>query len=108
MADKKLTKTEIKEGAPFAVLSYIFGLWVLAFIFKNNNKFSLFHARQAAVIFFLSLICLVGQFVPVLGPFFGVVNFFLAVVSLYGIYLSLAGQVKKIPLVAAIADKFIL
>lgn len=108
MADSKLTKAEIKEGAPFAALSYIFCLWILVFIFKKENKFSYFHARQAVVIFFAEVVCLVFQFVPIIGILFVLINFLMMFIALYGIYLSLTGITKKIPIIGKLADKFVI
>lgn len=107
MSDLKLTKTDIKEGAPFAALSYIFCLWILVFIFKKDNKFSYFHARQAIVIFFCQVICFIFQLIPVIGIVFALANFFLMLISLYGIYISLKGQVKEIPVIGKLANKFV-
>ncbi len=108
MSDSKLTKTEIKEGAPFAAFSYIFGLWILVFVFKKDNRFAYFHARQAVVIFFAQAICLTFQFVPLVGVIFALANFLLLIVALYGIYLSLRGRDKKILIIGKLADKFVL
>ena len=38
MKDIKLSKQEITEGAPFAVLSYVLFLWILTFILKKDNE----------------------------------------------------------------------
>ena len=38
----KLTDKEIKEGAPFAALSYVFFLWIFTFIFKKEK----YHAYE--------------------------------------------------------------
>lgn len=107
-AELALPQTEIKEGAPFAVISYIFGLWILAFIFKKDNRFSLFHARQAVVIFFVQAVCLAFQFIPLVGILFTLIFFFSLLVSLYGMYLALRGQTKEIPVVGKLADKLAL
>ena len=57
MNEVKLTDNEIKEGAPFAALSYVFFLWILAFIFKKDNRFAHFHAKQGIVIFIGEIVC---------------------------------------------------
>lgn len=105
---KAIPDSEIKEGAPFAALSYVFGLWILVFIFKKENRFAYFHARQAVVIFFAQAVCLVFQFIAFIGIIFSLAFFLLMLVSLYGMYLALRGQDKKIPLIGQVADKFIL
>lgn len=106
-ADKehRLDRKLIKDGAPFAVLSYVFLLWILTFIFKKDNAFARFHAKQGIVIFVGNLICFVFGLIPVIGAIFHLLGFVLILTSLYGVYLSLTGKCEKIYLVGDIADK---
>ena len=107
MQEHKILKPEVKEGAPFAVLSYIFCLWILTFIFKKDNQFALFHARQGIVIFVGNIICLAFMFIPVLGILFSILQLALAITSLYGIYLSLTGKTEPIYLIGDIAQRLV-
>jgi uncharacterized membrane protein len=109
MKEMKLDEQTIRDGAPFAALSYVFFLWILTFIFRKDNPFAHFHAKQGIVIFigeivfgFLSLIPLIGIIFYLLG-----LIIFL-VLSLYGIYSSLTGKCARIPLVGGIAEKLII
>lgn len=103
-----LDREEIKDGAPFAALSYVFFLWILTFIFKNDNRFAHFHARQGIVIFMGEVICMFFLIVPVLGAIFSRLGLFvLFCLSFYGIYTSLTGRVKHIHFVTDIAEKFV-
>ncbi len=108
MEDMKLSRQEIKDGAPFAVLSYVAFLWILAFIFKKENRFAYFHARQGVVIFVGNIVCLAFMFIPILGVLFGLAQIILVFLSLYGIYLSLTGQIKSIAVVGDIAEKLVI
>ena len=108
MEDLKLSKQEIKEGAPFAVLSYVLCLWILTFIFKKENRFAYFHARQGVVIFVGNIICFAFMFIPILGVLFGLAQMILIFFSLYGIYLSLTGKTKSIIVVGDIAEKLVI
>ncbi len=99
---------EIKEGAPFAALSYVLFLWILTFIFKKDNRFAYFHAKQGIVIFFAKAICLALTFLPLLGGLFKFFGLILVFVSLRVVYLSLRGRCARIYLVSNIADKLIL
>ncbi|MBN3040996.1 MAG: hypothetical protein JW867_07695 [Candidatus Omnitrophica bacterium] len=107
MVDKQLDLNEVKQGAPFAALSYIFCLWILAFILKKDNKFASFHARQGIVIFVGNISCFALSFVPLLGFLAGMVQVTLMFVSIYGIYLSLTGKMTPIPIVGDIAQKLV-
>lgn len=103
-----MAEAEIKEGAPFAALSYVFFLWIFSFIFKKDNNFAHFHARQGIVIFIFEIACL---FFPII-PFIGVIvyragMFILLMVSLYGVYSSLIGKMVKIPVIGNIAEKLV-
>jgi uncharacterized membrane protein len=104
----KFDTEEIREGAPFAALSYVFCLWILTFIFKKDNGFARFHARQGVVIFIATFACLTLTFVPVFGGLFGFLAFLLVLASFYGIYLSLTGKAERIYFVGEIADKLVI
>jgi len=108
MKDIKLSQQEIKEGAPFAILSYVLFLWILTFIFKKDNRFAYFHARQGVVIFVGNVICFAFMFVPILGVLFWLGEMAMIFFSLYGIYLSLTGKRKNIVVVGDIAQKLVI
>jgi uncharacterized membrane protein len=108
MEDLKLTEEEIRDGAPFAALSYVFFLWILTFIWKKENRFAHFHARQGIALFIGEL----GMGIFALIPFIGIVFYALGLIlflflSLYGIYFSLTGRAKRIPFISNISDKFV-
>lgn len=109
MEELHLTREQIREGAGFAAVSYIFILWVLPFIFKKQNEFARYHAKQGLVIFIGEVVCGFLCFIPVLGILFysiGMILFFF--LSLYGIYSALTGKLCKIPVVTEIAAKFVI
>jgi uncharacterized membrane protein len=112
MEELKLTEEEIKEGAGLAALSYIFFLWILTFIFKKENRFAHYHARQGLVIFIGEAVCIFLPFLPLLG-ILGVFLYKLGmtlflILSLYGIYSSLTGKLCRIPGVTNIASKLVI
>ncbi|MBD3264859.1 MAG: hypothetical protein GF375_07130 [Candidatus Omnitrophica bacterium] len=104
----ELADYEVKEGAPFAALSYVLFLWIFTFIFKKENRFALMHARQGIIIFVGNIICFAFMFVPVIGVAFAFCQLLLTLVSVYGIFLSLTGKAKGIPLVAEFAEKLVI
>ncbi|MDP2940418.1 MAG: hypothetical protein Q8O13_10165 [Candidatus Omnitrophota bacterium] len=108
MEELKLTEEEIKDGAPFAALSYVFFLWILTFISKKDNRFAHFHAKQGIVVFVGEMVCGVLALLPLVGKVFYVLGLFLfLILSLYGIYYSLTGKMVRMPVISSIADKFV-
>jgi len=107
MKEHKFSQEEIKEGAPFAALSYVLILWILTFILKKDNSFARLHARQGIVVSVGHLACLPFMFLPGIGPLFGFFEVILVVTSLYGIMLSLTGKTDKIYLVSDIAKRLV-
>ncbi|MFA6281054.1 MAG: hypothetical protein WCY05_00950 [Candidatus Omnitrophota bacterium] len=108
MEDLKLTEDQIRDGAPFAALSYVFFLWILTFIWKKDNRFAHFHARQGIALFIVEIGVWIFALIPIIGIFFNVLGLMLTLfLSLYGIYYSLTGRAKRIPFISNISDKFI-
>lgn len=105
----KLDEGEIKEGAPFAALSYVFCLWILTFIFKKDNRFAHFHARQGIVVFITGVVFWALSLIPLIGVVFYVTGLIIFLsFSLYGIYSSLTGKCKRMPIVGDIAEKLVI
>ena len=107
MSDRQMDLNEIKEGAPFAALSYVFCFWILTFILKKDNQFAYFHAKQGIVLFVGEIACMIFLFVPVLGGLFGFLLLVLLCFGLYGIYLSLTGKMTPMPIIGDIAQKLV-
>jgi uncharacterized membrane protein len=107
MSDVQMDLNEIKEGAPFAALSYVFCFWILAFILKKDNQFAYFHAKQGIVLFVGEIACTIFAFIPVLGGLFGFLLLVLMCFALYGIYLSLTGKMASMPIIGDIAQKLV-
>ncbi|MCK4809451.1 MAG: hypothetical protein KAS99_00750 [Candidatus Omnitrophica bacterium] len=105
MEELKLTEEEVREGAGFAALSYVFFLWFLTFLFKKNNGFAHYHAKQGLVISLGEIILAFFSFLPLIYPI-GVILFL--IVSLYGIYSALTGKLCKIAIVSKIAAKIVI
>ena len=109
MKQLKLNETEIKEGAPFAALSYVFFLWILAFLFKKENRFARFHAKQGMLIFICEVIVLFLVHIPILGFLVYIIGIIIfPLLSLYGIYLSLTGKGTYLPVIGELADKLVI
>jgi uncharacterized membrane protein len=104
----EMTVEEVKEGAPFAALSYVFFLWILTFMFSKGNRFAHFHAKQGIAIFIGEIAFGVLSLLPLIGKLFYVVGLVLFLsMSLYGIYSALTGKMVRMPFISSIADKFV-
>lgn len=97
---------EIQEGKIFAVLGY---LWILCFIpllFKKENKFALFHAKQGLVLFIAELALWLISIIPFLGWIIGLLgSIACGILSLIGVIQSLMGEYWKAPLISDYAEK---
>ncbi len=102
------SEEEIRDGAPFAALSYILIFWIIVFIFRRDNGFARLHARQGIVISVSMLGSLAFMAVPVIGTICGILALILVVASLYGIFLSLTGRTDRIYLISDIAEKMVI
>ena len=103
------TKKEIQEGKIFALLGYLFILCIIPLIFKKDNEFALFHAKQGLVIF----IAEVGIFVLSMAPLFGPLilsmgKLIFGILSLWGIIQAVSGKYTKIPVVFDISKKILI
>jgi len=110
MKERHITIDEIKEGAPFAAISYIFFLWILTFMYRKDNQFAKYHAKQGIVIFVGELMCIFLSLIPAIGRFFYLCGLLILfpILCLYGIYTALMGKTERIPVVSDIADKFVI
>jgi len=104
---KEITpKNEIQEGKIFALLGYLFILCIIPLIFKKDNKFALFHAKQGLVIFIAEVAVFVISMVPALGPMvLNLGKLLFGLLSLWGIIQAVSGKYAKIPVVFDIAEK---
>ncbi|MBU0769334.1 MAG: hypothetical protein KJ687_09610 [Proteobacteria bacterium] len=97
---------EVQEGKIFAVLSY---LWILCFIpllFKKENKFALFHAKQGLVLFICEIALWIVGIIPVLGWLISIVGSLICgIFALIGIIQALMGNEWKMPVLGDYAEK---
>ncbi len=109
MEKLRLDEKEIKEGAALGALSYVFFLWILFFLFKKDNRFAHYHARQGLVIFIGEILCFFFPLIPLIGAvLYHLGELILIIFSLYGIYSSLTGKMCHIPIVTNIASKIVI
>jgi len=104
---KPSSSKDIEENKYVAMLSYLWILFLIPLLMKQDSKFCQFHAKQGLVLFIgwmiVSLVCIV-PFIGWLIGFFG--SIFLLVLTIMGIVKSLNGELWKMPVLGEYADKF--
>jgi uncharacterized membrane protein len=100
---------EIQEGRFFAVIAYIYFLCILTLLFKKDNKFALYHAKQGLVLFVFEVTGFILSVIPILSWLMHNPGFILAVaISLWGILKAWSGEYGRIVVISRIADKIII
>ena len=98
-------KDIILEGKIWAVMGYLWILCLIPLIYKKNNPFTLFHAKQGLVLFIAWIISSGIMIIPVLG-FIGVLgNIAVLILGLAGILNSLKGEYWRMPYIGDYAEK---
>ena len=95
---------DIEKNRAFAIIAYLWILFVVALIAAPNLKFAKFHANQGLVLFLAELIfgasCLVLAFIPILGHLTILAGWVAGIVfAILGIVNAAGGQCKPLPLI---------
>lgn len=97
---------EVQDAQFFAAIGYLSFLCFVPLALKRNNKFALFHGKQALVLFILELAAAILKVVPALGDLVFTLAFVIfGIVSLIGIVKVLMGERWEIPMVSEIAER---
>ena len=102
----KDAESEISDGRFFAAVGYISILCLVPLILKKDNKFALFHGKQALVLFILEFGAGILKIVPAVGDVVLPLAFVVCgILSLVGILKVLMNEYWEMPLVYDIAQK---
>lgn len=97
---------EVQDAKFFAAIGYLSFLCFVPLALKKENKFSLFHGKQALVLFILELAAAILKVVPALGDLVFTLSFVVfGILSLIGIVKVLMGEKWEIPVIHEIADR---
>ena len=97
---------EFRDAQFFAAIGYMSFLCFVPLTLKKENKFALFHGKQALVLFILELAAAILKVVPVFGDLVFTLSFVvLGILSLVGIVKVLMGERWEIPVVHEIAGR---
>ena len=99
-------KKDIEENKAIAAIGYIWILFILPLILKPKSAFCKFHAKQALILFIVSIINSVIAIIPVLGWIISLIGFVcIVVLSILGILKALNGEYWEMPYVGEYAKK---
>jgi fumarate reductase subunit D len=97
---------EVQDAQFFAAIGYLSFLCFVPLALKKDNKFAIFHGKQALVLFILELAAAILKVVPALGDLVFTLAFVVfGILSLIGIVKVLMGERWEIPVVHEIAER---
>lgn len=113
MKNKVVKPTKLEENSKmFAFLGYALTIvgYLIVYLSKKEDKYAIYYARQGAALFILSAFVYIAKFVSGILPFSIVItsllNLFILALWVVGIFYSLSGEMKEIPVVWEIAKIF--
>ncbi len=101
-ADKTdtMNSNDINNNKLFAVLSYIWILFLIPLFLAKDSKFARFHANQGLILFILgTVIGLLAAIIPFIGFIFWILDIAVFVLAVLGIINAVKGQAKELPIV---------
>lgn len=107
MAKKDEAKKEvILEGKIWAVIGYLWLGCFIPLIFKRDNPFAVFHARQGLVLFITWVVVTVLGIIPILGQVIAIIGNLLVLIGIVaGVLHALNGNYWKLPWLGDYAEK---
>ena len=95
---------DIDRNRAFAIISYLWLLFIVGLIAAPNSKFAKYHANQGLVLFLAELLfgfaCIVLAFIPILGHLTILAGWITCIVlAIMGIINAAGGQCKPLPLI---------
>lgn len=90
-------------------ISYLGPLCIVSFLMANNSKFVMFHAKQGLILLLAAVIVriAIGAIFPLMGAWslMSIVNIVILVAVVAGIIKAMQGEMWKMPVISAIAEK---
>lgn len=99
---------DVEENKIWGILAYFWILSVVVVATKKNSPFAMYHAKQGLVIFALSIVNSVLQWIIPLTIWYTIswiISLALFVLAIIGIIYAAQGQKKEVPLIGQIAKK---
>lgn len=100
---QKAARSFAKNSKLLSALSYLGILFVLPFLINKDDSFSVFHAKQGAVLFLYGIISKLLRFIPLLGPVLRLFYFYCIYKGMY----NAANDIKQpLPYIGQLGEKF--
>lgn len=100
---QKAAQSFAKNSKLLSALSYLGILFVLPFLINKDDSFSVFHAKQGAVLFLYGIISRLLRFIPLLGPILRLFYFYCIYKGMY----NAANEIKQpLPYIGVLGEKF--
>ncbi len=101
---KRKDKT-IETGKLWAVIAYLWILFIIPLLVAKDNKFALYHAKQGLVLFVCSLVVMVISAIPIIGWVLGLLGTIaLLILFIIGIVNVLSDKYAPLPLIGKYAE----
>jgi uncharacterized membrane protein len=94
---------DVKDNRAIAYLSYLGILCLVPLLVKKDSKFALFHAKQGLV---MTIGWFLGSFLYIFLGLGALVHLALLIFSIMGLVNVNNGEMKKLPIVGDLAEKF--
>ncbi len=108
MAKRKQKEDSSDDSRLFAFIATFLSIigFIIALIFKKEDKYVMFYAKQSLGLFIVYLISLIAMIIPLIGDFISrVMSVVFIVLWIFSWIYSLSGKTKKVPIVGKYADK---
>ncbi|MBQ8217962.1 MAG: hypothetical protein IJZ91_08410 [Oscillospiraceae bacterium] len=100
---KKTASSFAKNSKLLAALSYLGVLFVLPFLFNSKDSFSVYHAKQGAVLFLFSILSGILKSFPIVGAVLTLFKWF----CIYkGMSNAINGIIQPLPYIGQLGEKF--
>ena len=111
MAKKKVKASpkDSGESKVFAFLGVFLTIigFIIVLLAKKDDKYAMYYAKQGLALFICWVVLFVIAWIPILGWIIGFIGYIiLLILWIMGLVYSLSGEMKPVPLVGTIADKF--
>lgn len=100
---KKAAGAFAKNSKLLGALSYLSVFFVLPFLFNSKDSFSVYHAKQGAVLFLFGILIRLASFIPILGAVMRLFKWF----CIYkGMSNAINGIIEPLPYIGQLGEKF--
>ncbi len=110
---KVVNSNDDGDSKLFAFIATFFGIigFIIAFIFRRDNRYVMYYARQSLVLFIVSLVVVflakILIFIPIIGWGIMVVLYAFVIVLWVILWIyALSGEEKDAPFIGGLAKKF--